>query len=75
MSALGSGRACSPWRSPPTVHCLSQCLPTGGGGRSIGPYTDSFPLSDHFQGGGGGGLGLGGARKGGGGLHTLTNMA
>ena len=25
MSALGSGRACSPWRSPPTVHCLSQC--------------------------------------------------
>ena len=24
------------------------------GGRSDGPYTDSLPLSDHFQGGGGG---------------------
>ena len=27
MSALGSGRACSPRRSPPTVHCSSQCPP------------------------------------------------
>ena len=31
------------------------------GGRSDGPYTDSLPLSDHFQ-GGGGGLGVGGGR-------------
>ena len=46
-----------------------------GGGCSIGPYANSFPLSDYFQGGvgggGGGGLGLEGvrgpARKGGGG--------
>ena len=30
----------------------------GGGGRSNGPYADSLPLSDHFQ--GGGGLGRGG---------------
>ena len=29
----------------------------GGGGGSIGPYANSFPLLDHFQ---GGGLGLGG---------------
>ena len=41
-----------------------------GVGRSIGPYADSFPLSDHFQ-GGVGGLGLGGrsggSQEGGGG--------
>ena len=30
----------------------------GGGGRSIGPYADSFPLSDHYQGLGGGGVGV-----------------
>ena len=43
-----------------------------GGGRSNGPYADSLPLSDHFQGGGGGGglprkgggLGLGGGEGG-----------
>ena len=37
-------------------------LPMGGGGHSNGPYADSFPISDHFQGGvgmGGGGLGVG----------------
>ena len=38
------------------------------GGRSDGPYADSLPLSDHFQGGGGGGggggLGLGGGEGG-----------
>ena len=27
MSALGSGRACVPRLSPPTVYCLSQCPP------------------------------------------------
>ena len=57
---------------------------TGGGGRGNGPYADSLPLSDHFQGGAGGGGGWvwgrggrGAAKKGGGGgrLHTLTNMA
>ena len=40
------------------------------GGRSDGPYADSLPLSDHFQGGGGGGGSGGGreaAKKGGGG--------
>ena len=26
----------------------------GGGGRTIGPYADSLPLSSQFQGGGGG---------------------
>ena len=36
------------------------------GGRSDGPYADSLPLSDHFQGGGGGGGGGGGAGSGGG---------
>ena len=41
------------------------------GGRSDGPYADSLPLSDHFQGGGGGGGGWvwggrGAAKKGGG---------
>ena len=48
-----------------------------GGGRSDGPYADSLPLSDHFQGGGGLGLGGRGAAKkrGGGRLHSLTNMA
>ena len=29
------------------------------GGRTIGPYTDSLPLSNQFQGGGGGGGGWG----------------
>ena len=56
---------------------ISVCSPHGGGGgagRNIGPYADSFPLSDHFQ---GGWVGWGGraARKGGGRLQTLTYMA
>ena len=41
------------------MHIISQ------GRHSNGPYADSFPLSDHFQGGGGGG---GGWVLGGGGL-------
>ena len=44
----------------------------GGGGRSNGPYADSLPLSDHFQGGGGGaGSGGGLPRRGGGGFVPL----
>ena len=35
-----------------------------GGGRSNGPYADSPPLSDHFQGGGGEGGGSGGGEGG-----------
>ena len=47
-----------------------------GGGRSNGPYADSPPLSDHFQGGGGLGLGGGrGAAKKGGHEATETGFA
>ena len=38
---------------------LLQDPTTGGGGRTIGPYADSLPLSSQFQGGGGGGGGGG----------------
>ena len=61
--------------------CLCVCVCVSRGGRSNGPYADSLPLSDHFQGGGGlglGGGGEGGCQEGGGGggrLHSLTNMA
>ena len=37
--------------------------PTHGGGRSDGPYADSLPLPDHFQGGGGGGWVWGGGGR------------
>ena len=49
----------------------------GGGSRDNGPYTDSFPLPCHFQGGGRGGLGghLEGAGGGSGPLHVWLEMA
>ena len=37
------------------VGLLSWWFPGARGGRSNGPYTNSLPLSSHFQGGGGGG--------------------
>ena len=39
-------------------------LDHGGGGRTIGPYADSLPLSSQFQGGGGGGGSGGGSGAG-----------
>ena len=41
-------------------HKETNVAPLPRGGHSNGPYADSLPLSDHFQGGGGGGAGSGG---------------
>ena len=52
-----------------------ECALGRGGGGSIRPYADSFPLSDHFQGGvGWGWVGLRAARKGGGGKAPDANI-
>ena len=40
MSALGSGRACSPRPSPPTVHCLEG--EEGGGVQGVGYPPSSY---------------------------------
>ena len=44
---------------PPAANFFLPTYVPQGGGRSIGPYADSLPLSSQFQGGSGGGGGLG----------------
>ena len=67
------GQGANPYNVAQHINGNSYLVNHGGGGCSNGPYADSFPLSDHFQGGGGGGPT--GKEGGGGGSRTPTYMA